>query len=152
MPINETPNTVTVGSICFGCQYFLTKECPYKNHTRQSALFFKGDIRGKCSYYKPVLRAENKSMRKTAEKMSDSELNVELYKVIMALSKGEQQHLYDYWIKMYKTAPEFVKDMVTDDVETTQKNLKISDNPKKDHKEKVKEHSDKFPEPFKSGE
>ena len=95
MPIRETPNTVTVGKICMSCGLLATATCPYKNHVRysqgQSPLFFKGDNRGKCCYYQPVQSAGgSESMQRTAKNMRDSEINVEIYKKIMALKDDER--------------------------------------------------------------
>ena len=146
MPVLENANTVTVGSICFSCQNFYTQECPYKNYERAKSLSFKGDIRGKCIYFTSLAVATNKTMRKKAELLSDTELNLELYKMITALSKPDREVLLDYWVNYYQNAPQYAKDMVTDTVETGGRNI----NPKglkPGKKEKPKEN--KFPEPFK---
>lgn len=163
MPVNETVNTVTVGRICLSCTFFATKECPYKNHDKQSITTFTGDIRGKCIFYDPIAEAaasREGAMIKKACDMKDSELNIDLFKKVMALTSKDRKKLFEYWDYIYPA--DYAEDMVTDDVETKQRGTgKKSVKPKdikeigKNKKNKSKKNpkwygENKFPEPFKS--
>jgi len=143
MPVNEGPLTVTVGEICLSCVYYATGSCPYGNHKISSSLYFKGDIRGKCNEFSPIVEARSNKMNKTAENMKDSQLNVELYRKIMALSDKEREKVIGYWDKLFPH--EYSVDMATDDVETCPKDMKPNkktkkefDSEKKEKKEEVK--------------
>lgn len=117
MPVNEGPSTITVGSICYSCMHMAAGTCPYGNHQRNSALYFKGDIRGKCSEYTPILEAESKNkMKKNAKNMKDSQLNIEIYRKIMALNDQDAKKIVDYWDKLFPH--EYSVQMATDEVET----------------------------------
>jgi len=156
MPINETPNTVTVGKICLFCTFFATKECPYKNHNKKSITAFTGDIRGKCIFYDPiaVMANEGNKMVKQACNMDNSELNINLFKKVMSLNKTERKKLFDYWDYIYPS--DYAEDMVTDDIETKQREIGNKGINPKDLKNKKNKKSTggygetKFPEPFKA--
>lgn len=123
MPVNESPNCVTVGSVCLGCALLITRQCPYKNHLRTQVTQFQGDIRGKCTYYISAVEAKGeRDMIKEANMIKESELNVSLYKKIFALNEHQRSKLFDYWGHIFPQ--EYAEDMVTDDVETIQKCLK----------------------------
>ena len=154
MPVNETPNTITVGRICMFCVLFATGECPYKNHEKRYITMFTGDIRGKCIFYEPITEAKSdKNMGKTAKDMNDFELNKSLFRKISVLCQKDRDKLFGYWNYLF---PEnYAEDMVTDDNETKQKGIsekgvKPSDlNKKKKKKDKDKGKTNKFPETFK---
>ena len=141
MPVNESPLTVTVGEICFSCAYYATGSCPYGNHKIASSMYFKGDIRGKCNEFSPIVEARSNKMKKTAENMKDSQLNVEIYRKIMAVSDKERDKVIGYWDKLFPH--EYSVDMATDDIETGPKNIENKDKTEEkancNKKEKVEE-------------
>jgi len=118
MPLKETPNTITVGSICLSCALYATAQCPYNNHLREGRLSaFRGDIRGKCHYYISIAEASgNRDMKKEASILREAQLNVEIYKKIANLTDKQRSKLFDYWDKILP--PEYAEDMVTDKNET----------------------------------
>lgn len=146
------PTTVTVGAICFSCALYMAKQCPYGNHNRSSQLQFKGDIRGKCSYYHPIQieASGDKDMLKEASSMSDTELNVELYTKIASLSESEREKLFKYWDKLY--GPGYAKKMVDEENKSKGKKHPATDNLKKNKKRDEKKEKGKFPEEFKTKE
>ena len=144
MPVNETSNTITVGTVCLSCGLYATKTCPYGNHKKTDPLEFKGDIRGKCTLYQPIKDAAKKEHM---EKIAETKLNVSLYRKLRALKKEERDHLFKYWDSIFPK--EYAKDMVTDETETTQRDIGGKGRGKKDKKEKKKT---KFPDEFKTKE
>lgn len=119
----ETPNTVTVGHICFSCALRATKQCPYKNHLVDKVMSFRSDIRGKCCYYLPLVEAETENrMTKEAAMISEAQLNVELYKKIASMNEKQKKDFLSYWGHIYPEG--YAKEMVLDDNETEQKSLK----------------------------
>lgn len=121
MPINETPNTVTVGQICYSCILFASEACPYGNHKKTSSLEFKGDIRGKCSLFQEIVEAKSKKMIKSAQQMTDDELNISLYRKIMAMSNKEKGKFIGYWDKLFPT--EYAEEMGDESNKSKQKGL-----------------------------
>jgi len=124
MPIkNETPNTVTVGFICYSCAMRATRQCPYGNHLIDKVTAFRGDIRGKCHYYLPLVEAEgNGNMMKEAAMISEAQLNVDLYRKMSSLTDKQRKDLFAYW--SYVFPKNYAEDMVTDSNETEQKIMK----------------------------
>ena len=131
MPIKETPNTVTVGHICFSCALRATKQCPYKNHLINKVTAFRGDIMGKCCYYLPLVEAETENrMTKEAAMVTEAQLNVDLYRKISSLNDKQRKDLFDYWSHLFPK--DYAKEMVTDGNESEQKIMKkIKDKSKK---------------------
>ena len=133
----DLPNTVTVGHICFSCGLLSTNSCPYGNHTKTSVSQYKGDIRGKCSHYQPVLEAKGKSnMIKTAKEMTDAELNIAIYKKIFAMDEGLRENTEKYW--EYLFPKDYAEKMVDDINDSKQKGsdkglrtTKVKEDPKK---------------------
>jgi len=119
MPVQESPNTVTVGTICHGCGLFATQSCPYGNHKRRDTLEYKGDIRGKCVYFQIISEAKKKSFNKIsalkeAEKsMKKTQLNMKLFKKIKKANPSERKKLFEYWSILF---PEEYADEMTDNI------------------------------------
>lgn len=138
MPVEEGPNTVTVGTICYGCALYQTKECPYGNHNKTSAMDFKGDIRGKCNFYQPVyelLAQGNGKMQKlAASEMNDSQLNVELYRKVMAMSDEDRGKVFNYWKILFPE--DYAEDMADDDIDSGQKGVDKGNSTTKREKDK----------------
>ena len=91
-------------------------------------------------------------MKKTAKEMSDAELNVQLYRKIMALDQSERKKLSDYWTSIFGA---YGVEMVTDKNESAQKGEPAStrqerEKPNKTKKKKPYRPNSKFPEDFKS--
>lgn len=118
MPLKETPNTVTVGSICFSCALFATAQCPFKNHLREGRVStFRGDIRGKCHYFISIAEASGeRDMKREASILQEAQLNVELYQKMAKLTEKQRGKMFEYWDKIYPS--DYAEDMVTDENET----------------------------------
>jgi len=124
MPVQETANTVTVGSICLSCALYATKTCPYGNHQRASVGQFQGDIRGKCIYYMPITEAKDNKMVKESSIdkesaiLKESDLNISLFKKLYAMPDKQREKLFEFWDKIFPS--DYAAEMVTDDIETGQ--------------------------------
>lgn len=151
MPQNK-PSTITVGAKCFSCILYASKQCPYGNHLPgRTQLTFKGDVRGKCSYYIPIDAMANSSKNiKTAASMKDTELNVELYKKIAMLNKKQKEKLFHYWKILY--GPKYADEMVDDKNKSSGEESPASFVKQKKEIKKTIPHKtkNKFPEEFKS--
>lgn len=122
MPVvNKGGNTVTPGTICYSCIKLETGECPYGNKYGQSTIVFKGDPgTNTCSYFEQYpeetwgvyAEGENK-MEKYASKMTEAQLNLSLYKKVMALGENEAKKLFNYWSRVYP--PSYADDMTEDE-------------------------------------
>ena len=126
MPVHDG-NSVTVGQICFSCGRYQVKECPYNNHLKQSSLQFEGDIANKCSYYVSldediIIEANCDGIKKTAEDMSEKELNVALYRRIATMQEKDASKFCNYWSTIYPN--DYAKKMSDDKNESTQKKTK----------------------------
>jgi len=154
MPVvNKGTNVVTPGTICYSCIKLETGECPYENKYEQSTLTFKGDPgTNTCSYYEPypegtwdTYGSGDKIMEKVASKMSEAQLNLALYKKIMALGGDQAKRLFNYWSRIYP--PGYADDMTTDYVETNQHDTEDKKTPPKGEfkkrKKKVENYKDK---------
>lgn len=154
MPLNDGTG-VTPGEICLSCGLYMARECPYGNHNKVSTLMFTAEINGVCMLYQSVEEGfqvaysniKNK-IKKEAEMMTDSDLNVVLYRKIMALDDKNRKKLYNYWEYMFpKSENDFAKEMVSDKNESKQKNIN-----KDKKKQKTRNTQNKFPEPFNAKE
>jgi hypothetical protein len=151
-------NAVLPGEICKSCIHLVPSDgippCPWGNGecvdgdgNFKTTMFVgeDGSPGSLCDNYKTYddigveMVARQNSIRKTAE-MTDSQLNVQLYKKIMALNEKERKKLFGFWDYIYPT--EYAKQMVGDKNETEQK---------KPEKKKGKQKTNKFPEEFKTG-
>lgn len=151
MPIDDGSG-VNVGSICEGCIHLRPMDgvpsCPYGNSQwPDKKLFFVGEDStpgSKCHVYKTYddigIEAKSNSIKKNASKMSDSELNVSLYRKVLALDEKNQKKLYNYWDFLFPS--DYAEDMVTDTNESGPKN--------KPHKRKKKRERNVFDDGFKS--
>lgn len=131
----DGPNTVTVGHICLSCGLLATRTCPYNNHKKTSVMTFAGDIRGKCNHYNPILKnaSGESKMIKTADKMTDTELNISLYKRIYAMNKEEQESFEKFWSQLFPK--DYAKDMADNNIKSGQRGVdKLT--PKNDMNEK----------------
>lgn len=145
----DLPNTVTVGHICLSCGLLSTGSCPYGNHSKTSVSQFKGDIRGKCSYYQPILEAKEKNqMIKTAKDMTDAELNIAIYKKIFAMDKTLREKTENYWELLFPK--EYAEKMVDDINDSKQKGsdkgmrtTKVKEDPKKNKDKEKAEKKEK---------
>lgn len=134
--------SITVGRICFSCALFSTGECPYGNHKRISELEYIGDIRGKCTFYQMIEMASGGAgMKKTAAEMKDSELNIELYRKIMAMDSKNAKGFIAYWSYIYPK--EYAVEMADNTVETKQKHINEGMDGKKREEKLRKEKSQK---------
>lgn len=138
MPIvNKGENTVTPGTICYSCVKLETGECPYGNKYGQSTLTFKGDPgTNTCAYYESypedtwgAWASGDENMKKMAEKMSEAQLNMSLYRKIIALDSNEAKKLFNYWSRVYP--PGYSDDMTTDYNETVQRDTSDKETPPK---------------------
>ena len=154
MPIvNKGINTVTPGTICYSCVKLETGECPYKNKYGESTLTFKGDDgTNTCGYYEQYpegtwdnFASGDKRMEKVASKMSEAQLNMALYKKIMALDQNDAKKLFNYWSRIYP--PGYSDDMVTDYNETKQHDTSEKKTPEKGEfktrKKRIENYKDK---------
>lgn len=151
-------DSINPGEICKSCIHLTPAEgippCPWGNGefvdevgSFKTTMFVgeDGTPGSLCDHYKTYedigveMVAHQNRIKKTAE-MTDSQLNVSIYKKIMALSEKERNKLFGFWNYIYPT--EYAKQMVGDKNETEAKRP-----PKKKGKEKV----NKFPEEFKTG-
>jgi len=140
MPINDGSG-VLPGAICASCAKMQNLSCPWGNHLKTSTLTYKSGPNGVCMDYAAVENMEDfdlstitggsEKMKKQAAKMTDSELNVSIYRQIKALNQTEQRKLFNYWQSLFPK--DFAKDMVTDSNESGSKNV---DDPKKRTKKK----------------
>lgn len=128
MPIHDG-NSVTVGEICFSCGLYQVKECPYNNHLKQSSLQFEGDISNKCAYYQSfdddiIIESQN-NIKKTAQehlKISEKELNMALYRRVLAMENKDRKKFCNYWSIIQ---PDDYAEKMSDDKNTsTQKKTK----------------------------
>ena len=122
-------NSVTVGNICFSCGRYQVKQCPYNNHLKQSSLQFEGDIANKCSYYVSldedvIIECDNKKMKKSSNKMTEKELNIALYRRVLAMEDKDRKKLWNYWSQIYPD--DYANKMSDDKNESKQKKKKES--------------------------
>jgi len=152
MPIDDGSG-VLPGAICEACVHLRPMEgivpCPYGNSQwadRKSAFVGEDGTPGsKCHVYKTfddigVEAEENVLMIKKASKMTDTELNVSLYRKFSSLDEKQQKKFFNYWD--YILPSDYAKDMATDTVETGPKN--------KPHKKTRKNERNKFDDGFKA--
>ena len=145
----DLPNTVTVGNICLSCGLLSTNSCRYGNHNKTSVTQFKGDIRGKCSEFQPILEAKGKAnMIKTAKEMTDAELNIAVYKKIFAMDKAIRDKTENYWHLLFPK--DYAKKMVDDKNDSAQKGADqglrttiVKEDPKKKKETEKKEKNKK---------
>ena len=134
MPIDDGTG-VLVGEICEGCVRLRPLEginpCPYGNSQwPDKKTFFVGEDGtpgSKCHKYVTFddigIEADmNKTMIKEASKMTNSKLNIELYKLVRALNEKERKKLYKYWDYLFPS--EYANKMVDDTIDTGTKNKK----------------------------
>lgn len=151
MPIvNKGENTVTPGTICYSCIKLETGECPYGNKYGQSTLTFQGDPgTNTCGYYEQypegtwdIAASGDEKMKKLASKMSEAQLNMALYKKIMALGQDQAKRLFNYWSRVYP--PGYADDMTTDYNETRQHDTSDKSTPPKGEFKKRKKKIEKY--------
>jgi len=135
--VNRGPNTVTPGAICYSCIKLETGECPYENKYGNSTLTFKGDPgTNTCNYYEQypedtwgAMASGENEMKKTANIMKEAQLNMALYKKIIALSDNDANKLFNYWGRVY---PEnYAEDMVDEKNSTEQRDVNDKKTPQK---------------------
>lgn len=121
---------VTVGEICKSCLQFAMQTCPYKNHLKTQTTSFQGDIRGKCTVFQPVedmstdvvydsIYAGSNKMKKTAKEMKDSELNISIYRKIMAMDESERTKIVHYWSYLFPS--DYANEMADEENHSKQK-------------------------------
>jgi len=132
MPINFG-NGIMVGEICESCIKLRPMEgispCPHGNNKwPDKKTFFIGSDKtpGSLCYdyitYDMIgIEAERNNMIKTSSKLTDAQLNMSLYRKIKAMSEKEQKKLFNYWKQQFPE--DFCKEMVTDNIETKQRDL-----------------------------
>jgi len=146
MPLSNkgTPNTVTPGQICYGCINLQAGTCPYGNKFGDSTLNFKGHPgSGTCEFFTPYPEqyAEGNKMKKVSAKdLKEAQLNMSLYKKVMALSESNRNRLFDYWKKIYDDDPRYASELVTDYVETAPFDTEDKKTPNKGEFKQKKEY------------
>jgi hypothetical protein len=127
MPVDDGSG-VLVGEICESCIHLRPIEgvapCPYGNSQwpDKKTVFVgeDGTPGSKCHQYVNYddigIEAGKTGMKKQASKMSESELNVNLYRKVLALDEKNRNKLFHYWDYLFPN--EYAKQMVTDEVET----------------------------------
>ncbi len=151
-PVNDGTG-VTPGEICLSCGLYMVKECPYGNHKKVSTLMFTAEINGVCMQYQSVedgfqvaYSKKQKQLKKESKMMTNSDLDVSLYRKIMALDNKNRKKLYKYWEYIFpKNENDFAKDLVSDENESKQQNTK-----REKGKQKIRNKQNRFPEPFRA--
>jgi len=146
--VNKKDNhTVVPGHICRSCIKFEALQCDWGNKPEQSVLTFVGDNGDKlsdCSKYialdadlDVISAKKDNPILKKAQKMKDSDLNMELYRKIRALSEKERNHFFDFWKTIF--SKEYAGEMCDDIISTKAKNNEDKDRGKLNQpKEKTK--------------
>lgn len=124
MPINDG-TWVRPGEICkASCMHYYVPDCPFGVHKIKSTLDYKVPFaNGLCPYYlketeddilvEEMLQASPKNILvKEANKFTDSELDITIYRLIRSASAKTQKKLFEYW--RYLFPDEYAAEMVDD--------------------------------------
>ena len=128
------------GEICKSCIRLFPADgispCPWGNskYPYKTTLYVgeDGTPGSLCHEYKTYEDIGVESQKKTTlkvESMTDSQLNVEIYRKIQALKTKDMEKLFGYW--HYLFPDDYAKDMVTDSNESEQRKPKTKPKEKK---------------------
>lgn len=136
MPIDDGTG-IMPGTACRACIHLVPEDgvapCPWGNslYPDKYTMFLGDDgiIGNKCHQYVTyddigIESNKKQDMIKQASKMSDTQLNVALYRKVTALDEKERKKLFKYWDYLFPS--DYAGEMVDDinGTETKQKNKK----------------------------